>query len=180
MLGEDWELVKDKYLHTLGNLSLTGYNSELGDRTFSEKKKLVRDANTKVIILFEDVLDKDEWNQTTIENRADRLSNEILKFYPIVKPEKLVEYREPGYTEFSLEYPEEATSTSINYYVLQGERVKTTSYAEMLRSVIQKLFEYYRTTIEQMAVNNEMLFPGSEYPMFSYDKNAVKGGKNRR
>ncbi len=180
MLGEDWELVKDKYLHTLGNLSLTGYNSELGDRTFSEKKKLVQDANTKVIILFEDVLDKDEWNQTTIENRADRLSNEILKLYPIVKPEKLVEYREPGYTEFSLENPEDATSTSINYYVLQGERVKTTSYAEMLRSVIQKLFEYNRTTIEQMAVNNEMLFPGSEYPMFSYDKNAVKGGKKQK
>lgn len=180
MLGEDWEIVKDKYLHTLGNLSLTGYNSELGDRTFSEKKKLVRDANTKVIILFEDVLDKDEWNQTTIENRADRLSNEILKLYPIVKPEKLVEYKEPGYTEFSLENPEEATSTSINYYVLQGERVKTTSYAEMLRSVIQKLFEYDRTTIEQMAVNNEMLFPGSEYPMFSYDKNAVKGGKKQK
>ena len=41
---------------------------------------------------------------------------------------KLVEYKEPGYTEFSLENPEDATSTSINYYVLQGERVKTTSY----------------------------------------------------
>lgn len=177
MLGEDWELVKDKYLHTLGNLSLTGYNSELGDRTFSEKKKLVQDANTKVIILFEDVLDKDEWNQTTIENRADRLSNEILKLYPIVKPEKLVEYREPGYTEFSLENPEEATSTSINYYVLQGERIKTISYAEMLRSVIRKLYELDKTVIEEMAKNDEMLFPGSEYPMFSYDKNKAKGGK---
>ncbi len=31
-----------------------------------------------------------------------------------------------------------------------------------------------------MAVNNEMLFPGSEYPMFSYDKNAVKGGKKQK
>lgn len=50
----------------------------------------------------------------------------------------------------------------------------------MLRSVIQKVFEYDRTTIERMATSNELLFPGSEYPMFSYDKNAVKGSKKQK
>lgn len=39
MLGEDWQMVKDKYLHTIGNLTLTGYNSELGDKPFAEKKR---------------------------------------------------------------------------------------------------------------------------------------------
>ena len=38
-LGKDFDYVYDKYLHTLGNLSLTGYNSELSDKSFKEKKQ---------------------------------------------------------------------------------------------------------------------------------------------
>ena len=41
MLGENWEQVHDKYLHTLGNLTLTGYNSELGDKPFDVKKNML-------------------------------------------------------------------------------------------------------------------------------------------
>ena len=37
MLGSDWAMVRERYLHTLGNLTLTGYNSELGDLPFTEK-----------------------------------------------------------------------------------------------------------------------------------------------
>ena len=36
-LGPDWEQVHTTYLHTLGNLTLTGYNPELSDRPFAEK-----------------------------------------------------------------------------------------------------------------------------------------------
>ena len=38
MLGEDWEEVHTNYLHSLGNLTVTGYNSELGNKAFQEKK----------------------------------------------------------------------------------------------------------------------------------------------
>ena len=36
-LGPDWRTVQERWLHTIGNLTLTGYNSELSDRPFSEK-----------------------------------------------------------------------------------------------------------------------------------------------
>lgn len=39
MLGENWQSVHEKYLHTLGNLTLTGYNSELGDKPFEKRKR---------------------------------------------------------------------------------------------------------------------------------------------
>ncbi|MCR5344880.1 MAG: DUF262 domain-containing HNH endonuclease family protein [Lachnospiraceae bacterium] len=177
MLGENWEEVKDKYLNTLGNLSLTGYNSELSDKSFADKKDRMRSERTKVVTLFEDVLDKDVWNEQTIEARADRLSNIILKLYAIDRPEKIIEYKEPGYKEYSLDVPENAKSTDINYYILQGERVKVTNYAAMLRSVLNRLYDYNKDIIEEMAKNNTLLFAGSEYPMFSYDKNAVKGDR---
>lgn len=36
-LGENWKEDHKTYLHRLGNLTLTKYNSEMGDRPFSEK-----------------------------------------------------------------------------------------------------------------------------------------------
>ena len=39
-LGPDWEAVHETWLHTLGNLTLTGYNPEYGDRPFSEKRDM--------------------------------------------------------------------------------------------------------------------------------------------
>ena len=38
-LGENWQEIQEKYLHTIGNITLTGYNSELGDLSFTKKKK---------------------------------------------------------------------------------------------------------------------------------------------
>ena len=39
-LGEDWERVHETWLHTLGNLTLTGYNSEYSDHPFSKKRDM--------------------------------------------------------------------------------------------------------------------------------------------
>ncbi|MHA7306911.1 GmrSD restriction endonuclease domain-containing protein [Arthrobacter sp. TMN-49] len=39
-LGADWETVHDRYLHTLGNLTLTGHNPEYSDRPFREKRDM--------------------------------------------------------------------------------------------------------------------------------------------
>ena len=79
MLGEDWQAVKDRYLHTLGNLTLTGYNSELGDLPFPEKKEMLDDTVTHIVVLYSDVKDKDQWNASTIESRAGRLCVEIIR-----------------------------------------------------------------------------------------------------
>ncbi|MCY7337911.1 MAG: DUF1524 domain-containing protein [Chamaesiphon sp.] len=39
-LGSDWQRIQQTYLHTLGNLTLTAYNSEYSDRPFPEKRDL--------------------------------------------------------------------------------------------------------------------------------------------
>ena len=43
-LGENAISIHSQYLHTLGNLTLTGYNSELSDKSFTDKKKLLLDS----------------------------------------------------------------------------------------------------------------------------------------
>lgn len=176
MLGEEyWKDVQEKYLHTLGNLTLTGYNSELGDLPFVEKKKRIEEVDSKVVTLYSDVKMCDIWNAEKIEERAERLAGIIAKLYEIEAVEHEVSFADPRYKEYTCETPEDATYKTPNYYVLQGERVNATNFAEMLRSVILRLYEINPCIIENMAKNNESVLSWSQQVMFSYDVNEVIG-----
>ena len=176
MLGEDiWQSVQEKYLHTLGNLTLTAYNSELGDKPFDVKQQELDDVKTKVVVLYADVKGRTVWNADAIEQRADRLADAIVKLYPIELPVQAISFADPRYKEYSCEDADTATYKAPNYYVLQGERVNTTNFAEMLRSVVSRLYEQDSSVIEDMARNNEKLLSWSQNVMFSYDVNEVYG-----
>ena len=170
MLGENWKTVQETYLHTLGNLTLTGYNSELGDKPFDEKKKLIEEANSKVVYLYSDVKDKTEWNEKTIKARAERLTSMVVELYKIDKPTELVTFNDSRYTEYSCDDPNEATYKVPNYYVLQGERVNVSTFADMQKSVIERLYEIDKTIIENMARNKTKLFASSGRVLFSFEK----------
>lgn len=173
MLGDHWQEDRDRLLHTLGNLTLTGYNSELGDKPFDEKKELLDAVHTKVVVLFEDVRTRERWDAAAIEARADRLAGVILALYPIVPPEYQISFADPRYREYSCEDPEEATHKTPNYYVLRGERVRAVSFADMLRTLIRRLYDSDPAPIEQMARRDERLLPWSHNIMFSYDPEKV-------
>ena len=165
---------KDRWLHTLGNLTLTGYNSELGDRPFPDKKKMIEECSTKIVILYKDVQDKDNWNAATIQARANRLADEVLKLHPIAPPEHEVSFTDSRYKEYTCAEPGNATYKTVNYYDLLGERVAVGSFADMLRSVAKKLYEMDSSIIERMARSGET-FTDWINPVFSYDKDGVKG-----
>ncbi len=175
MLGENWEQVHERYLHTLGNLTLTGYNTELGDKPFDVKKNMLENPETPthITILYQDVLDKDAWNESTIKERAIRLSNTILKLFSNKPAETVVDFSDPRYKEYKATNPSDATYKQVNYYELLGERVSVESFASMMRSVAEKLYDLDSTYIEEMAKTNEP-FQGWQNPMFSYDKEIVK------
>lgn len=173
MLGDDWESVREHYLHTLGNLTLTGYNSELGDHPFDEKQTMLAEAVTHITVLYSDVKDKTVWNADTIEARAQRLSGMIMKLFPIEQPVQKIEFRDPRYTLYTVVDPHNATYKYVNYYELLGERVNVDSFAFMVRSVARKLYDRDSSVIEAMARNHEK-FPTWLNPVFSYEKTGVR------
>ena len=173
MLGDDWTSVRERYLHTLGNLTLTAHNSELGDSPFHEKQEMLLEKNTHVTILNKDVMGKTDWNARTIEKRAERLTGVILKLFPIEQPMQEIEFRDPRYTLYTVEDPRNATYKHVDYYELLGERVNVDSFAFMVRSVARKLFDLDSSIIEAMAKNHEK-FPTWLNPVFSYEETGVK------
>ncbi len=177
MLGGNWEQVHERYLHTLGNLTLTGYNSELGDKSFEEKKQMLGnpESPTHITVLYSDVLNQAAWNESTIQLRAAHLSEMILKLFPIEKAKEKIDFSDPRYQEYKVTDSKTATFKQVNYYELLGEKVNVESFAAMVRSVAVKLYDMDNTVIERMARDNEAL-PGWSNPVFSYDRGAIKGG----
>ena len=74
MLGEQWKAIQETHLHTSGNLTLTGYNSELSDHSFSKKKTIEGGFDDSPIRLNSFLKQTDVWNATQIILRAEVLA----------------------------------------------------------------------------------------------------------
>ena len=73
-LGPEWKQVHERWLHTLGNLTLTGYNSEYSDRPFCEKRDMQGGFKESPLRLNERLGALDTWNEDTIQERAEQLA----------------------------------------------------------------------------------------------------------
>ena len=95
MLGEKFEQVHKKYLDNVGNLTLTGYNSEYSNKPFQMKKETDNGFNKSSLKLNSSVKDRDVWNEEAIVDRAKELSKTALKIwkYPNVSEATLSKYK---------------------------------------------------------------------------------------
>ena len=88
-LGENWQEVQGRWLHRLGNLTLTAYNSPYSDRPFEQKKTIDGGFNVSAIRLNAYVREQDVWNEDTMRERGRILANQALKIweYPYLSRE---------------------------------------------------------------------------------------------
>jgi predicted transport protein len=77
-LGSEWERIQQTWLHTLGNLSLTGYNSEYSDKPFSEKRDMAGGFKESPLRLNQGLGTLETWNEDTIKQRAASLSKVVV------------------------------------------------------------------------------------------------------
>ena len=88
-LGPDWQRVHEEFLHTLGNLTLTGYNSEYSDRPFAEKRDMKGGFKMSPLRLNEGIGALQRWDERAIKARADNLANLASKVWaPVNLPEE--------------------------------------------------------------------------------------------
>lgn len=95
-LGADWQEVQKKYLHTIGNLTLTAYNSEMSDRPFREKMNMPGGFKESALRLNKYIVLLNEWNEKHIRERANMLAKkaESIWSYPSLTNVELAPYQE--------------------------------------------------------------------------------------
>ncbi len=88
-LGENFEAINEKYLHTIGNLTLTGYNSEYSNNSFQEKRDMENGFKQSSLKLNQGLKNLEVFGEKEILKRAEDLANLALKIW--VSPKTLKE-----------------------------------------------------------------------------------------
>jgi hypothetical protein len=94
MLGSDWQATHLTYLHTLSNLTLTGFNSELGNHPFAVKKKKLEARG--ILRLNKQIVKSERWSETELRARGEWLFEQARRLWPgpaATKPSKAARNR---------------------------------------------------------------------------------------
>ncbi|PUD85467.1 DUF262 and DUF1524 domain-containing protein [Helicobacter pylori] len=94
-LGGNFQAIHDKYLHTIGNLTLTGYNQEYSNNSFQEKRDMEKGFKQSPLKLNQSLKDLESFGEKEIEKRANDLADWALKIwtYPKLDAETLEKYK---------------------------------------------------------------------------------------
>ncbi|NBD25638.1 GmrSD restriction endonuclease domain-containing protein [Paenibacillus glycinis] len=149
-LGSDWEEVQSSYLHTLGNVTLTRYNSALSDKPFKEKRDMDGGFADSPLRLNKGLGKIDTWNADTINKRAKLLVDQSLLVwdYPQLPPGILLKYKDQKPDSHAITY------TISDHPELQGDnlilfeelRKRICNLDSSVREEFKKLYVAYKTT----------------------------------
>lgn len=148
MLGYNWKEVQELYLHTIGNLTLTGYNSELSDRSFRLKKTIEGGFDDSPIRLNEFLRKTDVWNKKQIELRATELAGKAKKIWtsPNLPPDILEKYRlkEKEVTLYTIEQYEYLQGEMLDVY--QALRKRILNLDSSVKEEFKKLYIAFKSS----------------------------------
>ena len=102
MLGENWEKIHERWLHTIGNLTLTGYNTSLSNSAFPKKQVLLSQSHLDLNLHFKDL---PKWDADAIQVRTAALAARMIGLWP--RPTSEVRY---AASEEALPQPEGLTN----------------------------------------------------------------------
>ncbi len=94
-LGDDWSEIQQRHLHTIGNLTLTAYNSEMSDSSFTEKLNMTGGFKESALRLNKYIIAQATWAEPQVKERAAQLSEIAKKAwpYPSLTDDELAPYR---------------------------------------------------------------------------------------
>lgn len=129
-LGDEWERVWETYRHTLGNLTLTAYNSEYSNHAFQEKCNHPYGFKFSPLKMNEGIVAEKQWNEAAIQRRAKKLADKATLIWSKVElTADIIEAYKPQVdptTEYSL---------ADHHYLLTGKMAEL--YQVFRKSVLE-------------------------------------------
>lgn len=148
-LGDDCEGIHERWLNTIANLTLTGYNSKYNNRPFLEKRDIENGFSDSGLRINQFVSQCNKWTEEEILQRQEFLwekANQLWRypstsFKPIQKEPEVVGIDE----DYSFK------NRKILAFVFQGTEYKVNDWTDMILSVGKRLFELDSTILYQLA-----------------------------
>ena len=153
-LGHDWERIHQQYLHTMANLTLTGYNSQYSNLSFAEKRDMEKGFKDSAFRLNNYVKSCDAWTENELIVRQNDLLNVFLSLWPT--PTTTFEPAKKEVESASLDDDDyEFTGKKLQAYNFHGVRYSVNTWKEMLIQLCNHILLEKHSTIEWMCANEK-------------------------
>ncbi len=161
MLGDDADRIHEKYLHTLANLTLTAYNSELGNRSFQEKYNGFQDKDGTMVEGYKDsrfaltqsIKGLTKWTEVELENRGNEMKERFLSIFPMITTNIVLSRKEEGVT---LDEVTEVTYRDLfGFTFLGGARYDTANWSQLISDVCHIIYEQDPRTLDSLCLDSD-------------------------
>lgn len=174
-LGDEYAQIHETWLHRLGNLTFTAYNSEYSNRPYDEKRKIKDfgfiDSGLRLNRIMKE---NDIWNENVMKERNEIMTNDFIRFMPEFNSSYVPPPAERNnIDEYTLEEDDETfRRMNIKGYVFDGKRVETKSGVQ---AYLELLSEIYKIDSVKFKVSAEKIVAGQTIPKLTSDIGSVEG-----
>lgn len=152
-LGTDWKRIHEQYLHTMANLTLTGYNSQYSNLPFLEKRDMEKGFRDSAFRLNNDVKGYDKWTETELLDRQRNLLDVVMKLWPMPTTNFVPLKREAETASLDEDY--EFTGKKLQAFTFNGNRYAVNTWKDMLLQVCSLAMLEHRATFDWMCANEK-------------------------
>lgn len=140
---DEYNLIKEKYLHTIGNLTLSGNNVQLSNKSFLEKQAMNSGCKEQGyqfsrLWLNRDLKEKVKWGVKDIENRAEIMAKRFIQVWEF--PSINLEFKEKN-DEINIFDAEDPKHKKLEYAIFFNQTLEVTQVAKLYVEVFKRLFE---------------------------------------
>ncbi|MFD2523150.1 DUF262 domain-containing protein [Emticicia soli] len=155
---EEYNFIKENYLNTIGNLTLSGNNGKLGNKSFGEKKIMNIEGKEQGYIfsrlwLNRELKEKIKWDKQEIETRAHLIAERFLKIWPI--PDINIEL-ETENDEVNIFDAEEPKHKKLEYAIFFDQKLEVTQVSKLYLEVFKQLFDLQPETFFTSEIGNRI------------------------
>lgn len=159
-LGSNWSELQKKYLHTIGNLTLTAYNSEMSDSTFAEKLDMEGGFKQSALRLNKYVVMQSTWGEPHVKERANQLGAlaKIVWPFPTLADDELASYKKNDVApEYTLDSYDQINS--FNKMLFEKLNVRILNLGTFVKREFKKLYVVYKvdTNFVSIVILNKAL-----------------------
>lgn len=140
---EEYVFIKENYLNTIGNLTLSGNNGKLGNKSFLEKRDMNIEGKEQGfkfsrLWLNRALKEKSNWNKLEIEKRAEIIADRFMKIWEM--PEIQIE-QESNNDEVNIFDAEDPKHKKLEYAIFFDQRLEITQVAKLYIEIFKQLFD---------------------------------------
>lgn len=158
---EDYDFIKENYLHTISNLTLSGYNNPLGNKTFIEKRDMEEKGYKYSRLWLNKYLSQiDKWNRENLEKRFDILKDRFFQIwdYPLGIQDSI------SNNEVNIFQAEDPTGKTLEYVVFFDQKYEKPTFAGIYKIILSQLYELQPQSFLESKLAERLMFVSKDNP----------------